>query len=98
MKHEGRRVIRIDSIVISAAGCVLLLLLAFTPHHPDTRKALSKKFELSERLKPLFARTKQVCFGRYVLEVPQEAKLIWGETGVSDGDITIAYQTQGWNA
>ena len=89
MKYEGGRISRIDNMVRSAAGCVLLLLLAFTPHHPDTRKALPKKVELSERLKPLFARTKQVCFGRYVLEVPQEAKLIWGGTGVSDGGITF---------
>ena len=50
---------------------------------------MSKKVELSERLKPLFAKTKQVCFGRYVLEVPQEAQLIWGGTGVADGVITF---------
>lgn len=57
------------------------------PHHADKEKAVSKKVELSERLKPMFAKTKQVCFGRYVLEVPAEAKLRWGGTGVSDGDI-----------
>ncbi|WP_454767017.1 T6SS immunity protein Tli4 family protein [Cupriavidus campinensis] len=34
--------------------------------------------ELSPRLQALFASTKQVCFGRYVLEVPTEAELIFG--------------------
>ncbi|CAH0145453.1 hypothetical protein SRABI118_00394 [Massilia sp. Bi118] len=34
--------------------------------------------EMSPRLKKLFARTKAVCFGRYVLDVPEEAHLILG--------------------
>jgi hypothetical protein len=36
--------------------------------------------QLSPRLSKLFSKTKLVCFGRYALEVPQEAQLIWGET------------------
>ncbi|MDF0604329.1 T6SS immunity protein Tli4 family protein [Neisseriaceae bacterium TC5R-5] len=34
--------------------------------------------DLSLRLQRLFAQTKMVCFGRYVLEVPAEAVLLWG--------------------
>lgn len=34
---------------------------------------------LSPRLQKLFTKTKLVCFGRYALQVPQEAQLIWGE-------------------
>ncbi|MCS0808557.1 T6SS immunity protein Tli4 family protein [Massilia agilis] len=34
--------------------------------------------QLSARLGELFSKTKLVCFGRYALEVPQEAQLIWG--------------------
>lgn len=34
--------------------------------------------QLSQRLAKIFSRTKLVCFGRYALEVPQEAQLIWG--------------------
>lgn len=34
--------------------------------------------EMSPRLKKLFTRTKAVCFGRYVLDVPEEAQLILG--------------------
>ncbi len=76
-------------MVWGTAGCALLLLQACTSHHSDKEKAVSNKVDLSERLKPLFAKTKHICFGRYVLEVPQEAQLIWGGTGVSDGDITF---------
>ncbi|WP_454763848.1 T6SS immunity protein Tli4 family protein [Cupriavidus campinensis] len=34
--------------------------------------------QLSPRVQALFAKTKQVCFGRYVLDVPAEADLIFG--------------------
>ncbi|MDF0604332.1 T6SS immunity protein Tli4 family protein [Neisseriaceae bacterium TC5R-5] len=34
--------------------------------------------ELSVRLQRLFAQTKPVCFGRYVMDVPVETELLWG--------------------
>lgn len=34
--------------------------------------------EMSAQLTTLFAKTKQLCFGRYVLEVPLESRLVWG--------------------
>lgn len=37
---------------------------------------------LSPRLQKLFAKTKLVCFGRYALEVPQEAQLLWGRIAI----------------
>ena len=37
--------------------------------------------KLSQRLQAMFSKTKLVCFGRYAIEVPQEAELVWG--GVS---------------
>jgi hypothetical protein len=37
--------------------------------------------KLSPRLQSLFAQTKLVCFGRYAIEVPQEAHLIMGKVG-----------------
>ena len=36
---------------------------------------------LSPRLQKLFAKTKLVCVGRYALEVPAEAELVWGPAG-----------------
>jgi hypothetical protein len=35
---------------------------------------------LSDRLKKLFDETKLVCFGRYAIAIPKEARLIWGGT------------------
>lgn len=34
--------------------------------------------QLSPRLSKLFSKTKLVCFGRYALEIPVEAQLVWG--------------------
>lgn len=39
---------------------------------------MPKPIQLSPRLSKLFSKTKLVCFGRYALEVPQEAQLVWG--------------------
>lgn len=38
--------------------------------------------KLSQRLHSLFAKTKLVCFGRYAIEVPLEAKLIIGSVSI----------------
>ncbi|CAJ0789404.1 hypothetical protein LMG7141_02222 [Ralstonia condita] len=39
---------------------------------------MSESVAMSARLQKLFAKTKQVCFGRYVIEVPTEAEFLWG--------------------
>lgn len=40
--------------------------------------AVPEPVKLSKRLEAIFARTKLVCFGRYAIEVPYEAQLVWG--------------------
>jgi hypothetical protein len=60
---------------IAAAGLYLFV------HHQaysyeDT--GVPTQTEMSPRLKKLFTKTKAVCFGRYVLDVPEEAQLILG--------------------
>jgi hypothetical protein len=60
---------------IAAAGLYLVL------HHQaysyeDT--GVPTQTEMSPRLEKLFAKTKAICFGRYVLDVPEEAQLILG--------------------
>lgn len=61
--------------VIAATGLYL-----FLHHQPYSYKdtGVPTQTEMSPRLKKLFARTKSVCFGRYVLDVPEEAQLILG--------------------
>jgi len=41
--------------------------------------AVPEPVKLSPRLRTLFEKTKILCFGRYAIEVPQEAQLIMGE-------------------
>lgn len=57
---------------------LLTLFQACSPSYAYKENAVPKLVELSPRLQALFAKTKLVCFGRYVLAVPQEAQLIWG--------------------
>ncbi|MEJ7804472.1 MAG: T6SS immunity protein Tli4 family protein [Telluria sp.] len=56
----------------------LVLLPAYSHSYLYEKKAQREPVELSMRLQALFAKTKLVCFGRYALEVPQEAQLIVG--------------------
>lgn len=42
---------------------------------------MSEPVKLSPRLQLLFAKTRLVCFGRYAIEVPHEARLIMGMIG-----------------
>jgi hypothetical protein len=65
-----------------AAVFAVFLLQACSPRYGYKEKAVPETVKLSERLETLFAKTKLVCFGRYPLEVPQEAQLIWGETSM----------------
>lgn len=39
---------------------------------------MPESVELSPRLSMLFSKTRLVCFGRYALEIPREAQLVWG--------------------
>ncbi len=54
-----------------------LLLMACQPYSYKER-GVPNQVELSPQLQALFAQTKLVCFGRYVLAVPVEAELIFG--------------------
>lgn len=54
------------------------LLLASYISTAFAEKRMSEPVVMSQRLQSLFAKTKQVCFGRYVMEVPAEAELLWG--------------------
>lgn len=68
-------------IFTALAGIIATTSLYLFLHHQaysyeDT--GVPTQTEMSPRLKKLFAKTKAVCFGRYVLDVPEEAQLILG--------------------
>lgn len=54
------------------------VLAACSPRHTFDEVSVPNTIELSQDLKRLFKKTKLACFGRYAIEVPQEAQLIWG--------------------
>ena len=54
------------------------LLLAGYASTAFAEKNMSEPVVMSPRLQKLFAKTKHVCFGRNVVEVPAEAELLWG--------------------
>jgi hypothetical protein len=54
------------------------LLLAGYASAAFAEKKMSEPVVMSPLLQKLFAKTKQLCFGRYVVEVPAEAELLWG--------------------
>jgi hypothetical protein len=64
------------------AGCLALLMAALLITYSKTyaykENAVPEPVALSQRLKNLFNETKLVCFGRYALMVPKEARIIWG--------------------
>jgi hypothetical protein len=75
------------NLYISAA-LILCVLAGCSPKYSYQENAVPEPVKLSPRLQELFAKTKLVCFGRYALQVPQEAQLIWGSVWFpSDIDI-----------
>jgi hypothetical protein len=56
----------------------LVSLQACSPKYSYKEKAVPAPVQLSARLSKLFSKTKLVCFGRYALEIPVEAQLVWG--------------------
>jgi hypothetical protein len=71
-----------------AAGLTVALLQACSPSYSYEENAVPASVKLTPRLHALFANTKLVCFGRYAVEVPQEAQLIWGSASLpSDIDL-----------
>lgn len=62
-------------LLATIAFCVLA---GCSPKYSHQENAVPEPVKLSHRLQELFAKTKLVCFGRYALQVPQEAQVIWG--------------------
>lgn len=59
---------------------MLCLLQGCSSKYSYKEKAVPEVVKLSPRLQALFAKTKLLCFGRYTLQVPDEAQLIWGSS------------------
>lgn len=62
-------------LLVFILGCSLM---AGCQPYSYKEKGVPVSVALTPRLAVLFAKTKTICFGRYALEVPEEAELLWG--------------------
>ncbi|WP_290602267.1 T6SS immunity protein Tli4 family protein [Janthinobacterium sp.] len=75
MNNKTKKIIFFAIIIIS-----MTFLSTYAKKNTTKETIMSGHIKLSKRLETLFSKTKLVCFGRYAVEVPQEAQLISGGT------------------
>ena len=66
----------LDACLLIAALCLLVY------GRPAESLKTPNMTALSPRLLPLFEKTKTVCFGRFVVKVPESASVVYGPTDV----------------
>ncbi|WP_332879776.1 T6SS immunity protein Tli4 family protein [Massilia sp. S19_KUP03_FR1] len=71
--------------VIVASLAVLISLSANSHTYSYKETAVPDLVKLSSRLQVIFEKTKLLCFGRFAIEVPQEAQLIYGSAVFREG-------------
>jgi hypothetical protein len=72
-------------VVLVVSLVVLVSLLGNSRSYSYKETAVPEPVKLSPRLQALFEKTKILCFGRYAIEVPQEAQLIVGGATLDSG-------------
>lgn len=74
--------------IVAISLVVLVSLFGNSRTYVYKETAVPEPVKLSPRLQALFEKTKILCFGRYAIEVPLEAQLVWGSASFpSDIDI-----------
>jgi len=76
---------------ISGAALISTPPTNASPYESDNFKRTSMT-TLSPRLEQIFAKTKPVCFGRFIIDVPATAAVIFGRMTV---DFEIAHYADG---
>lgn len=71
--------------ILAVSLTVLMSLFGNSRSYTYKETAVPAPVKLSPRLQVLFEKTKILCFGRYAIEVPQEAQLISGSAVFDDG-------------
>ncbi|MDR1661490.1 MAG: hypothetical protein LBR95_03555 [Azoarcus sp.] len=81
MTPKNRRIAKI--VLAVAVGAWLakafVLPLIFPTYHPDRTPKMDN---IPPRIAALFERTKSVCFGRFMIDVPKTARVAWGPADV----------------
>lgn len=75
-RGSGKAGVRIAAIAFIAF--LILLFLFNYQKYSYKERGVPNRIEPSRKLSELFSKTKDVCFGRYVLTVPAEARLVFG--------------------
>lgn len=65
-------------VISTALLIVLVSFFGYSRSYTYKEAAVPAPIELSPRLQALFQKTKVLCFGRYAIEVPQEAQIVPG--------------------
>jgi hypothetical protein len=73
------------SAILAVSLIVLMSLFGNSRSYAYKETAVPESVKFSPRLRALFEKTKILCFGRYAIEVPQEAQLISGSAVLDDG-------------
>jgi hypothetical protein len=71
---------RLCAVPLAAAA----LLLTACDHNPKQWKTPNMT-ALTPRLQSMFEKTKTVCFGRFIVDVPSSATVVWGDADVPLG-------------
>jgi hypothetical protein len=71
--------------ILGVSLTVLVSLFGSSRSYTYKETAVPDQVKLSPRLRALFERTKILCFGRYAIEVPQEAQLVPGNATLRSG-------------
>ena len=75
---------------LAAAAILAACNLVESGYNADRTPKMNKP---SPKIDKLFAQTKPICFGRFIIDVPATAQIAWGPTSISDEIVT--YPDQG---
>lgn len=75
--------------ILAVSLVVLMSLFGNSRSYTYKETAVPEPVKLSPRLQALFEKTKILCFGRYAIEVPQEAQLIVGGATLASSGIEV---------
>ena len=77
---KRRRVkIALAALAVAWLAKTFLLPFLFPPYHPHRTPKMDN---IPPRIAALFEKTRPVCFGRFMIDVPEKARVVWGPAGV----------------
>jgi hypothetical protein len=71
-----------SAFLVSFSAAVLMMSAC---DQKSTERIMPNMTLLTPRLQPVFEKTKKVCFGRFMVDVPESAILVWGKADIPLG-------------